>query len=172
MNIASDMLEVISKLPFNLVMAEIGCFKGHSTISWILSGKVNKIYCVDPWCFDEISISSDNYTHTIDGVNSIELQFDEIMSDVDSSKYVKIKNFSKEASNLFSKYQLDFVHIDGNHSYESVKTDILCWKDKIKIGGIIGGHDYSSGWPGLVNAVDELLGKPDFISNTHWIKYL
>jgi len=31
---------------------------------------------------------------------------------------------------------------------------------KIKTDGWIGGHDYTSSWPGVIKAVDELLGPP------------
>ena len=37
---------------------------------------------------------------------------------------------------------LDFVHIDGDHSYDFVMQDIILWGRKVRIGGIISGHDY------------------------------
>lgn len=40
--------------------------------------------------------------------------------------------------------ELDFVYIDANHRYESVKADIQVWLPKIKMGGLIGGHDFDS----------------------------
>lgn len=57
----------------------------------------------------------------------------------------------------------DFVFIDADHFYESVRKDLLAWFTKIKQGGIISGHDYDGqgdrkkGW-GVKRAVDEFFG--------------
>lgn len=42
---------------------------------------------------------------------------------------------------------LDFVYLDGDHSYEAVKADIRAWWPLIKSGGILAGHDWVvDGW--------------------------
>jgi hypothetical protein len=35
------------------------------------------------------------------------------------------------------------VYIDANHLYEAVTVDIKTWLPKVKIGGILGGHDFN-----------------------------
>jgi glycosyltransferase involved in cell wall biosynthesis len=54
---------------------------------------------------------------------------------------------------------LDFVYIDGDHSYNGVMTDCNLFIHKIKPGGILGGHDYdadtSGPFPGVRDAVNE-----------------
>ena len=50
---------------------------------------------------------------------------------------------------------LDFVFIDGDHTCEGCKKDILAWSPKIKPDGWIIGHDYL--WPGVNEAVKELI---------------
>jgi len=37
---------------------------------------------------------------------------------------------------------LDFVYIDANHSYEAVLADLCAWTPKVKVHGVIAGHDY------------------------------
>jgi len=37
---------------------------------------------------------------------------------------------------------LDFVFIDAEHTYESVKWDLELWCPKVRPGGLIAGHDY------------------------------
>jgi predicted O-methyltransferase YrrM len=68
-------------------------------------------------------------------------------------------------------HKVDFVFIDGDHSYEGCKGDIEAWLPNIKPGGIIAIHDYKKHllqydestcphprpWPGVDRAVDELL---------------
>ena len=50
---------------------------------------------------------------------------------------------------------LDFVYIDGNHAYEFVKKDIHLYYPKVRSDGVIGGHDFSAAFPGIVRAVLE-----------------
>jgi predicted O-methyltransferase YrrM len=77
---------------------------------------------------------------------------------------------SKECGRSWFDEQPDMVFIDGEHSYEGCKGDILAWLPEIKKGGIIAIHDYRKGdlaatpdgphpkpWPGVDQAVQELL---------------
>jgi hypothetical protein len=50
---------------------------------------------------------------------------------------------------------LDFVYVDGNHQYESVKQDIELYYPKLSPDGIIGGHDFSSNFLDVIRAVTE-----------------
>ena len=60
---------------------------------------------------------------------------------------------SLEAVNLVPDGRLDFIYIDGDHSEKGATDDIIAWYPKVKVGGVIGGHDYFSGHPGVMAAV-------------------
>lgn len=63
---------------------------------------------------------------------------------------------------------LDFVFIDADHEYESVKADILAWKPKTRL---LCGHDYketSTMFNGVVRAVNELLTDVEFDKDKTW----
>jgi predicted O-methyltransferase YrrM len=64
---------------------------------------------------------------------------------------------SIEYVKLVKDQSIDFIYIDGNHQYSSVKEDILAWLPKIKNGGIISGHDYS--WPSVQQATNEIFNR-------------
>jgi hypothetical protein len=69
-----------------------------------------------------------------------------------------IKGYSPSASEMFEDASLDFVYIDGAHDYNSVKSDLDAWYKKLKIGGILSGHDYHLGdWPGVYHSVNEFI---------------
>lgn len=53
-----------------------------------------------------------------------------------------IKGFSTDVAKDFEDNSLDFVYIDGNHEYSHVVADISAWEKKVKVGGIVSGHDY------------------------------
>lgn len=54
---------------------------------------------------------------------------------------------------------LDFIYIDGDHSYEAVIQDIELYYPKVKSGGIIGGHDFAISHLGVCKAVMEFVQK-------------
>jgi predicted O-methyltransferase YrrM len=70
-----------------------------------------------------------------------------------------IKGHSLEVVLKYEDNSLDFCFIDGSHEYEDIKADLLAYLPKIKTGGILAGHDYDPIWPGVVKAVEEVIGK-------------
>ena len=52
-----------------------------------------------------------------------------------------IRKTFDEALNDFKDHSIDLLHIDGHHSYESVKNDFNKWRSKVRDGGIILLHD-------------------------------
>ena len=47
---------------------------------------------------------------------------------------------SENASKLIQS-DIDFVFIDGSHTFESTRNDFACWSPKIREGGILAIHD-------------------------------
>lgn len=70
-----------------------------------------------------------------------------------------MKMDSVEAAQYIADGSLDFVYIDGDHTYEGVKRDINAWASKVRSGGVVSGDDYyvfpNSGNDGVIRAVDE-----------------
>lgn len=75
------------------------------------------------------------------------------------------EDLSVEAAKAVPDGSLDFVFIDGDHTYEAVCDDLRAWTPKLKPGGLLCGHDY--GIPreiidnelGVKRAVDEWAAK-------------
>jgi hypothetical protein len=57
-------------------------------------------------------------------------------------KFQPVRKFSMDALGDFEDGELDFVYIDGNHALPFVINDIIEWSKKVRIGGIVSGHDY------------------------------
>jgi hypothetical protein len=49
---------------------------------------------------------------------------------------------SREASHGFENESLDWVFIDAEHTFDHVLDDVRHWLPKVKLGGLISGHDY------------------------------
>jgi len=134
-----DLIE--ENLDSKTVMVEIGC--GAAVSSHLFAKTVKKLYCVDPWePYPEIEERF---------IVDCERRFDNFMKYYDN--VVKLKTTSTAAADTFDSNSLDFVYIDGFHTYEAVCEDIQIWLSKIKSGGSIGGHDYHHS--AIVKAVEE-----------------
>ena len=73
---------------------------------------------------------------------------------------------SVEAAKAVEDKTVDFIYIDGDHSYEAVKADLEAWLPKMRPGGFLSGHDYfASRQPHVVRAVDE------FRLNHSWLEF-
>jgi len=163
--------DLIKDLGINVeTMVEIGSYQGESTIIFHDNiPKLKILHAVDPWIngYAPGDVCSDEYS-----METVEKNFDLRTSEFE--KIFKHKSTSVNFSKMIDDGSLDFVYIDGDHSYESCKQDIITWLPKLKKGGVIAGHDYlASCFLGVVKAVEEIFGSPDKIyDDTSWIKYL
>lgn len=115
---------------------EIGVFKGEFS-KHILNNWGGTLYMVDPWRELDDYIDSSNhknhgsaYSETMESIKGFE------------DRAIMIRALSSQAVDLFEDESLDFIYIDGNHSYNSVKEDMELWYPKLKKDGLFAGHDY------------------------------
>ncbi len=156
---------------FKGIGVEIGVERGH--FSKVILQYCDKLYAIDAW---------QTYSKYREHVTQERLDafYEETKERLKNFNCEIIRKFSSEAVKDFEDESLDFVYIDANHSYESVKEDIELWKPKVKIGGILAGHDYMNvpkreGIYGVIKAVDELLPDREIIKGDKspswlWIK--
>lgn len=157
----TGLLDLCREFPENTIMAEIGSYAGDGTVLFFESGKVQKLYAIDPW--------EEGYNDTDEASDSdftlVEKAFNK------NVKNLKVEKLKGTLKSEFSKLpKLDVIYIDGNHDYEYVLSDIKLALKKIKPGGIICGHDYHYYGGDVPKVVNEIFGKPDKIFNdTSWM---
>ena len=108
---------------------EVGVFRGEFLKRFIDTGL--EMTGVDPW--------TDEDMNTVKGKRE---PAEETYQRVKDSNCKLIRKTSQEAVKDFADNSLDFVYIDANHSFGHVAMDLMIWHDKVKVGGIISGHDY------------------------------
>jgi len=126
------MAQVLGELKFK-VGAEVGVAQGNHAVTLCEANPGLKLFCIDIW---ELYPGYDEYT------DRIKRYHEEAKAKLASYDCVFIKKFSMEALADFADESLDFVFIDGAHDFKSVADDICEWTKKVRIGGIVFGHDY------------------------------
>lgn len=120
----------------DFVMVELGSFQGTSTLFFSLF--VKKIYSVD---FYDYHVPPTGRIPEMDKM-FVEAENIFVQRTQNIENIVKIKKSSVEAAKDFEDNTLDCVYVDAEHLYDYIRADIQAWKDKIKDGGILCGHDY------------------------------
>jgi len=138
-------LKIANVLPDDCRIAELGLADGRSVILLASAMKALKKRC-RIFAIDNMDYGKGNQATTI--FNNI------IRSGNDTIEL--IMESSLDASCRFEDRFFDFVFIDSSHQYEPTKAEIRLWSHKIKIGGILAGHNYK-GIEAEKRAVDELI---------------
>ena len=106
-------------------------------------------------------------------IHAVDLDISMFYNKEVKSKYkdrlIPIKGYSYEVADQLPNNSMDLIFIDADHSYESVKKDILAYTPKLKDNGILSGHDID--YPGVNKAVRELIKDFDVGPNNVWIKH-
>jgi len=124
------------------VGVEIGVDKATFSQHILNRSKIEKYYCVDTWQDNFGSGFKPDY-FAKDG----NVRFNEASSNLKDhiDRVMMMRMNSMEAVSKFEDNSLDFCYIDGDHSLEGIYEDVVHWTPKVKIGGIIAGHDYKDG---------------------------
>jgi len=123
---------VLQTIGKGCVGAEIGVEKGDNAYSILEDLQPKKLYLIDIGDFN----GSDHNPSTPKGT------FEATMERYLMTPNVTCMMMSSErASKRFKDESLDFVYIDADHSYNGISVDLECWIPKVRIGGIISGHD-------------------------------
>lgn len=137
---------------FNLTVGvEVGvAFGGHSE-AILSTTKVTKLYGIDR--YEHAESYNDPMNLTQEEFDALYLLAKDRLSKF-GNRFELVRSASKEASRQIDR-EVDFVYLDGDHSYRGILEDLIVWTHKVKIGGVIGGHDYNSeSFPGVTSAVN------------------
>jgi len=126
----SHLVEVFAELGFKRG-AEIGVASGEFSKEMCEKIPALHLICVDPW-------------ETYDRVKQDRVDWRYKLAQERLSKYpVEFKKMtSMQAVLEVTDESLDFVYIDGLHTFDAVIMDIIEWSRKVRKGGIVAGHDF------------------------------
>lgn len=143
----------------NSLAVEVGCFRGRSTLALVSFFGTGKLYAVDTWVGPPDGLGQ-AYIYVDAG--DVHAEFvRNLTPEIRAGVVVPLRmNSLQGAAEIARRHGtgcLDFAFIDADHRYPAVHADILAYLPLMRPGGILAGHDYSERFPGVQQAVDELL---------------
>lgn len=152
-------VSITDLIPKNTVGAEIGVWKGDSSELFLKKTSPKELHLVDPWSFsafsanltpDELQSHVKKYS-TLTGSTdpeSFDVYYDSVYRSVvrrfqaNSNVFVH-KTTSSEWFDSFDK-KLDWIYVDGDHTYKGCLDDLNNCLKIMKTSGIIFGDDYGN----------------------------
>lgn len=141
---------------------EIGTHRGEFADIFLARWYGYKLHCVDPW---------EDYPQATSLWGGGTRKDDYKQAQAVARKHRNRMILHRTTSLLSAKEitnDLDFVYIDGNHTYEDVFQDLSVWWPKLKTNGILAGHDWlcpgekENGWAQYIQPAFE-----QFVKNTN-----
>lgn len=127
---------------------------------------------VDPWIYTEARADS-LYGGPDMTQELMDQRYEEVLArlaqPIKNGRVEVLRTTSTEALRQFEAESLDFIYIDGDHSYEAVRRDLQDSLPKVKKGGLILADDYrdASWWKdGVIRACHEFLAEFPVIIDT------
>lgn len=123
-------------------MAEVGVYKGDFAYRLLQKcDSIEKYYMIDPWRHLKDWNKPANKNDNI--FEQFFLEAKEKTSFA-ADKTTILRGKTTEVVNKIPNSALDFAYIDGDHTLKGITIDLICLFDKIRVGGWIGGDDFSS----------------------------
>lgn len=145
--------QLLSFLPTGGVVAELGVDRGGFSQNILEINQPKKLHLVDVW-------QSTRYPEEL--FHEVKARFQEEISD---GKVEINQGLSTEVVTEFPDGYFDWIYIDTAHTYSVTKAELEAYLPKMKLGGVIAGHDFIVGeidvpWRyGVIEAVYEFCGK-------------
>ena len=155
LKILANRNQLLNLLPKNAIAAELGVDEGEFSEQILKICLPRKLHLIDAWNSEQYGLDKLSKTKKrLDSYNKDTIILHQGFS------YVELENFE---DNYF-----DWVYIDTDHRYETTVKELEVCLRKIKVDGVIAGHDYVTRCYynytryGVVEAVNE------FCINNNW----
>jgi len=145
---------------------EVGSWKGRSSsfmgVEIHNSNKKITFDCIDTWNGSSEHWDPNNSQYKPEMKTNPSWLYDEFINNIKPVSHIITpkRGKSEDLVHTYEDESLDFVFIDASHDYEDVKTDLKNWLPKVKVGGVLAGHDYNI-FQSVNNAVNEFFNVDD-----------
>lgn len=145
----------LNSLPKQSVGAEIGVRRGGFSRRILATMRPQRLWLVDCWATQpDVPYNVTDESCLLHMCTALERVRDGIVAGV-----VRILcGFSREVARYVPDGSLDWVYVDAGHTYMECHEDLCLWSPKVKLGGIVAGHDYVEvEHVGVIGAVQDFM---------------
>jgi hypothetical protein len=107
-----------------------------------------------------LSRHDDYHCWTVDIEERPYLEYEVNQRNLPRDRYTQILGASQDVAKTWNQ-ELDWVYIDGDHTYDGCIADIAAWEKHLKFGGLMLFDDYELSWWAVTEAVDKVMFAPD-----------
>ncbi len=133
-----DLSKLFAELKFNKGV-EVGVDRGLFSEVLCKDNPDLQLSCVDPWRYEAFA-KGNPYREKQEYFDECYKESVERLAPYNATI---IKKTSMDALADFEDESLDFVYIDANHDFVNFTQDLHHWIKKVRLGGIVSGHDYA-----------------------------
>ena len=152
LKVLTDKATFLNVLPKGAIVAEVGVAQGNYSEKILSVTQPKELHLIDAWTQTQY-----------EGLReSVENRF---KSEIKGGRVFMHQGFSTNELEMFDDKYFDWVYIDTDHAYNTTAKELDLCRRKVKVGGIIAGHDYTVGaWIpkiryGVIEAVNEFCHK-------------
>jgi hypothetical protein len=153
--------QLIELMPKEGITAELGVGRGNFSERICKLTKPKKHYCVDVFAVLDKTIQGKYFASQLEWDN----RYAAVQDKLSRYNVEFLRTLTYNIRNHVKPGTLDWVYVDGDHSYEGCQKDLQAVNDCVKQDGFILGHDYTdskySAW-GVVNAVNEFVEENNY----------
>lgn len=154
---------MLSRMPKGGICAEVGVWKGDFTRMLLNQLQPEKLILIDPWQSFESRVAAFDGQTTEDEFEAIyEGVCRKYAAEITSGLVEVRRALSGAAFAEMEPESLQFVYLDGDHTYDGVAADLAAVHPLVRSGGIIMLDDYHRrGWWGddVIRATNEFIGR-------------
>ena len=131
--------EMLSKLKKGGKIAEIGVAQGDFSELILKTTAPDSLHLIDVW---------NSRIYSADLLKKVTSRFKGL---IDEGRILIHRKLSIDASGDFEDDYFDWIYIDTTHSYDTTREELARYAPKVKLDGVIAGHDYTTGnWDSLI----------------------
>lgn len=155
---------IVDLLPRRSAGCEVGVWKGDLSAAFLRYLRPKRLHLVDPWLFMPDKPKAIYGGREATSQADMDAIYGQVLARFEDERrrgrVVVHRETSLVAASAVVDGSLDWVYVDGDHSYDAVRADLEVWAPKLTPGGLLTGDDYGSfGWweGGVQRAVDEFV---------------
>jgi len=136
---SNEEIPTLLKNKKEIIGIEIGVERGGSAFNLLENSDVKILYLIEPY-LPYTDLEGEHVCDEHCQKNNKKICLDTLKN---FTNFQLIEKSSDEAFNFFEDESLDYIFIDGLHTYEQCYKDMENYYPKLKKGGLFYGHDFT-----------------------------